>query len=121
MNNFDLRKFLAENRKTVNENQDHSDEEELDLVPDLDKGGKNYSDNGYESYKLQVKAGYQIPEPYSLKNYKNAAELNREQAKDEGHRIGKYVVELEGLELEQFVNDWMKAWNEEISGGEKAQ
>ena len=33
MDNFDLKKYLAEG-KLLKENQDHSDEEELDLDPD---------------------------------------------------------------------------------------
>jgi len=37
----------------VKENQDHSDEEDLDLDPDYDKGGKYYSEEGAEAFRIQ--------------------------------------------------------------------
>ena len=71
------------------------------LNPDLDKGGKYYSDNGYEAVKLQFKGGWFNPE-----NYDN------EKAEFEGWRVGKYVVGHKGDDLTQFVSDWMRAYNE---------
>ena len=102
MNNFDLRKFLKENKLTSNskvlkENQDHSDEEELDLDPDYDKGGKYYSEEGAEAFRIQ---------PFKL----NDIEYTMQQA----IRQGKYIVGLEGEELKKFISDYMAAWKEDV-------
>lgn len=94
MDNFDLRKFLAENRKPVNENpQDHSDEEELELDADYDKGGKYYSEDGAEAFRIQ---------PFKMNDI--------EYTKHEANRMGRYIVGLRGEELKKFISDYMGAW-----------
>lgn len=102
MDNFDLRKFLAENRKPVNENpQDHSDEEELELHADYDKGGKYYSEDGAEAFRIQ---------PFKLNNI--------EYTKHEANRMGRYIVGLRGEELKKFISDYMGAWEADKGGTE---
>ena len=72
------------------------------LLPDFDKGGKYYSENGYEAlYKLVKDAGQ-----YDLNFWDD------QKAELEGMRVGKYVVGHRGEELTQFISDWMRAYNE---------
>jgi hypothetical protein len=96
INNFDLRKYLAEG-KLLKENQDHSDEEDLDLHPDYDKGGKYYSEEGAEAFRIQ---------PFKLNDIKYT--------QDQAVRQGKYIVGLEGEELEKFISAYMDAWKEDV-------
>ena len=96
MNNFDLRKYLAEGR-LFEENQDHSDEEDLELDPDYDKGGKYYSEEGAEAFRIQ---------PFKVNDI--------EYTQDQAIRQGKYIVGLEGEELKKFISDYMAAWKEDV-------
>ena len=73
----------------------------LGLLPDYDKGGKYYSENGYEALQKLVNGG-----EYDL-NF-----LDDEEAEFEGMRVGKYVVGHRGKELTQFISDWLRAYNE---------
>ena len=80
--------------RKINENlQDHSDEEELELDADYDKGGKYYSEEGAEAFRVQ---------PFKLNNI--------EYTKHEANRMGRYIVGLEGEELKKFISDYMGAW-----------
>ena len=80
--------------RKINENlQDHSDEEELELDADYDKGGKYYSEEGAEAFRVQ---------PFKLNNI--------EYTKHEANRMGRYIVGLEGEELKKFISDYMAAW-----------
>ena len=81
----------------VKENQDHSDEEDLDLDPDYDKGGKYYSEEGAEAFRIQ---------PFKVNDI--------EYTKDQAVRQGKYIVGLEGEELKKFISDYMAAWKEDV-------
>ena len=72
------------------------------LLPDYDKGGKYYSEDGYEAlYKLVKDAGQ-----YDLNFWGDG------EAEFEGMRVGKYVVGHRGEELAQFISDWIRAYNE---------
>ena len=73
------------------------------LLPDFDKGGKYYSDNGYEAFKLLA-----TPEAGQI----FIDQTDSEEAEIEGMRVGKYVVGHRGKELSQFISDWMRAYNE---------
>ena len=80
--------------RKINENlQDHSDEEELELDADYDKGGKYYSEEGAEAFRIQ---------PFKLNKI--------EYTKDQAVRQGKYIVGLKGEELKKFISDYMAAW-----------
>ena len=81
----------------VKENQDHSDEEDLDLDPDYDKGGKYYSEEGAEAFRIQ---------PFKVNDI--------EYTQDQAVRQGKYIVGLEGEELKKFLSDYMAAWKEDV-------
>jgi len=81
----------------VKENQDHSDEEDLDLDPDYDKGGKYYSEEGAEAFRIQ---------PFKVNDI--------EYTQDQAVRQGKYIVGLEGEELKKFISDYMAAWKEDV-------
>ena len=84
--------------RKINENlQDHSDEEELELDADYDKGGKYYSEEGAEAFRVQ---------PFKLNNI--------EYTKHEANRMGRYIVGLEGEELKKFISDYMAAWKEDV-------
>ena len=51
-----FRQYLTEGdfKNPIYENpQDHSDEEELELDADYDKGGKYYSEEGAEAFRIQ--------------------------------------------------------------------
>jgi hypothetical protein len=96
MDNFDLKKYLAEGR-LLKENQDHSDEEDLDLDPDYDKGGKYYSEEGAEAFRIQ---------PFKVNDI--------EYTQDQAVRQGKYIVGLEGEELKKFISDYIAAWKEDV-------
>ena len=82
MDNFDLRKYLAEIK-----------EERLKLHPDYDKGGKYYSEEGAKAFRIQ---------PFKLNDI--------EYTKHEANRMGKYIVGLKGEELKKFISDYMAAW-----------
>ena len=68
-------------------------EEDLDLHPDYDKGGKYYSEEGAEAFRIQ---------PFKKNDIKYT--------KHEANRMGKYIVGLEGEELKKFISDYMAAW-----------
>ncbi len=68
-------------------------EEDLDLHPDYDKGGKYYSEEGAEAFRIQ---------PFK----KNDIGYTRGEAK----RMGQYIVGLKGEELKKFISDYMAAW-----------
>ena len=83
--------------RKINENlQDHSDEEELELDADHDKGGKYYSEEGAEAFRIQ---------PFKQNDI--------EYTKDQAVRQGKYIVGLKGEELKKFISDYMAAWKED--------
>ncbi len=83
--------------RKINENlQDHSDEEELELDADYDKGGKYYSEEGAEAFRIQ---------PFKQNDI--------EYTKDQAVRQGKYIVGLKGEELKKFISDYMAAWKED--------
>ena len=69
------------------------------LHPDYDKGGKYYSEDGYEALmKLSSKYDFNF--------------WDDQKAETEGMRVGKYVVGHRGEELAQFISDWLRAYNE---------
>ena len=83
--------------RKINENlQDHSDEEELELDADYDKGGKYYSEEGAEAFRIQ---------PFKQNDI--------EYTKDQAVRQGKYIVGLKGEELKKFISDYMATWKED--------
>ena len=92
MDNFDLRKYLAENRTP-----DNRPPERLKLDPDYDKGGKYYSEEGAEAFRIQ---------PFKVNDI--------EYTKDQAVRQGKYIVGLEGEELEKFISAYMDAWKKDV-------
>ena len=122
MDNFDLRKFLTENNLTSSSrilaeaviwnwdgdrnSLEFNSDQWADIIkddtgksrgsglhPDYDKGGKYYSEDGAEAFRIQ---------PFKLNDI--------EYTKHEANRMGKYIVGLEGEELEKFISDYMGAW-----------
>ena len=79
--------------KLKEENQDHSDEEDLKLDRDYDKGGKYYSEDGAEAFRIQ---------PFKMNDI--------EYTKHEANRMGRYIVGLDGQALKQFISDYMGAF-----------
>ena len=77
--------------------QDDDDEEEDELDPDYDKGGKYYSEEGAEAFRIQ---------PFKVNDI--------EYTQDQAVRQGKYIVGLEGEELKKFISDYMAAWKEDV-------
>jgi len=67
--------------------------ENLKLHADYDKGGKYYSEEGAEAFRIQ---------PFKLNDI--------EYTKDQAMKQGKYIVGLEGEELEKFISDYVAAW-----------
>ena len=67
------------------------------LDPDYDKGGKYYSEEGAEAFRIQ---------PFKVNDI--------EYTQDQAVRQGKYIVGLEGEELKKFISDYMAAWKEEV-------
>ena len=97
MNNFDLTKYLAEGKLFKEEQSpDDREPENLKLDADYDKGGKYYSEEGAEAFRIQ---------PFKL----NDIEYTQNQAV----RQGKYIVGLKGEELKKFISDYMAAWKED--------
>ena len=103
MDNFDLRKYLAEGR-LEKEMGDNRPPERLKLDPDYDKGGKYYSKEGAEAFRIQ---------PFKLNDI--------EYTKDQAVRQGKYIVGLEGEELEKFISSYMDAWKEDVGDTPKGK
>ena len=79
---YRFRQFLTEN-----------EEEDLILDRDYDKGGKYYSEDGAEAFRIQ---------PFKLNDI--------EYTKHEANRMGRYIVGLEGEELKKFISDYMGAF-----------
>ena len=77
-----FRQYLTEN-----------EEEDLELDRDYDKGGKYYSEDGAEAFRIQ---------PFKLNDI--------EYTKHEANRMGRYIVGLKGEELKKFISDYMAAW-----------
>jgi hypothetical protein len=96
MDNFDLKKYLAEGR-LEKEMGDNRPPERLKLDPDYDKGGKYYSEEGAEAFRIQ---------PFKVNDI--------EYTQDQAVRQGKYIVGLEGEELKKFISDYMAAWKEDV-------
>ena len=71
-------------------------EEELELDADYDKGGKYYSEDGAEAFRIQ---------PFKQNDI--------EYTKNQAVRQGKYIVGLKGEELKKFISDYMAAWKED--------
>lgn len=71
------------------------------LHPDYDKGGKYYSEEGAEAFRIQ---------PFK----KNDIEYTKDQA----IKQGKHIVGLEGEELKKFISDYMAAWEADKEGTE---
>ena len=67
------------------------------LDPDYDKGGKYYSEEGAEAFRIQ---------PFKINDI--------EYTQDQAVRQGKYIVGLEGEELKKFISDYMAAWKEDV-------
>ena len=67
------------------------------LDPDYDKGGKYYSEEGAEAFRIQ---------PFKINNI--------EYTKDQAIRQGKYIVGLEGEELKKFISAYMDAWKQDV-------
>ena len=67
------------------------------LDPDYDKGGKYYSEEGAEAFRIQ---------PFKVNDI--------EYTQDQAVKQGKYIVGLEGEELKKFISDYMAAWKEEV-------
>ena len=67
--------------------------ENLKLHADYDKGGKYYSEEGAEAFRIQ---------PFKLNDI--------EYTKDQAMKQGKYIVGLEGEELKKFISDYIAAW-----------
>ena len=78
--------------EAVAENE-YQEEEELELDADYDKGGKYYSEEGAEAFRIQ---------PFKLNDI--------EYTKDQAMKQGKYIVGLEGEVLKKFISDYMAAW-----------
>ena len=97
MNNFDLTKYLAEGKLFKEEQSpDDREPENLKLDADYDKGGKYYSEEGAEAFRIQ---------PFKQNDI--------EYTKDQAVRQGKYIVGLKGEELKKFISDYMAAWKED--------
>jgi len=67
------------------------------LDPDYDKGGKYYSEEGAEAFRIQ---------PFKVNDI--------EYTQDQAVRQGKYIVGLEGEELKKFLSDYIAAWKEDV-------
>ena len=80
----------------IKENEEQ-EEEELELDADYDKGGKYYSEEGAEAFRIQ---------PFKVNDI--------EYTKDQAVRQGKYIVGLEGEELKKFISDYIAAWKEDV-------
>ena len=80
----------------IKENE-YQEEEELELDADYDKGGKYYSEEGAEAFRIQ---------PFKVNDI--------EYTKDQAVRQGKYIVGLEGEELKKFISDYIAAWKEDV-------
>ena len=94
MDNFDLRKYLAEGKLLKEEQSpDDREPENLELDGDYDKGGKYYSEDGAEAFRVQ---------PFKMNDI--------EYTKHEANRMGRYIVGLTGEELKKFISDYMGAW-----------
>jgi len=75
--------------------------EYLKLDPDYDKGGKYYSEEGAEAFRIQ---------PFKVNDI--------EYTKDQAIRQGRYIVGLKGEELKKFISDYMAAWKEDVGDTE---
>ena len=62
-------------------------------MPDYDKGGKYYSEDGTKAFRIQ---------PFKQNDIKYT--------KDQAIKQGKHIVGLEGGELKKFISDYMAAW-----------
>ena len=71
------------------------------LHPDYDKGGKYYSEEGAEAFRIQ---------PFKINDI--------EYTQDQAVRQGKYIVGLEGEELEKFITAYMDAWKQDVGDTE---
>lgn len=90
--------FSEEN--AVKENE----EENLELDRDYDKGGKFYSEDGAEAFRIQ---------PFKMNDI--------EYTKHEANRMGRYIVGLDGQALEQFISDYMGAFEADKGETEDGQ
>ena len=91
------REYFEEGRLFKEEQSpDDREPENLKLDADYDKGGKYYSEEGAEAFRIQ---------PFKL----NDIEYTQNQAV----RQGKYIVGLKGEELKKFISDYMAAWKED--------
>jgi len=104
MSNFNYQAYLKNNPLLQEEVKDqliteslkeheYQEEEELELDADYDKGGKYYSEEGAEAFRIQ---------PFKLNDI--------EYTKDQAMKQGKYIVGLEGEELKKFISDYIAAW-----------
>ena len=101
MDNFNLQSYMTSGKlyatskiltESIKENE-YQEEEELELDADYDKGGKYYSEEGAEAFRIQ---------PFKLNDI--------EYTKDQAMKQGKYIVGLEGEELKKFISDYIAAW-----------
>ena len=101
MSNFNYQSYIKSGKihgkkailtESIKENE-YQEEEELELDADYDKGGKYYSEEGAEAFRIQ---------PFKLNDI--------EYTKDQAMKQGKYIVGLEGEELKKFISDYIAAW-----------
>ena len=101
MDNFNYQAYIKSGKihgkkailtESIKENE-YQEEEELELDADYDKGGKYYSEEGAEAFRIQ---------PFKLNDI--------EYTKDQAMKQGKYIVGLEGEELKKFISDYIAAW-----------
>ena len=85
---------------TLGENE----EEDLELDRDYDKGGKYYSEDGAEAFRIQ---------PFKMNDI--------EYTKHEANRMGRYIVGLDGEALAQFISDYMGAFEADKGETEDGQ
>ena len=101
MDNFNYQAYIKSGKihgkkailtESIKENE-YQEEEELELDADYDKGGKYYSEEGAEAFRIQ---------PFKQNDI--------EYTKDQAMKQGKYIVGLEGEELKKFISDYIAAW-----------
>ena len=101
MSNFNYQSYIKSGKihgkkailtESIKENE-YQEEEELELDADYDKGGKYYSEEGAEAFRIQ---------PFKLNDI--------EYTKDQAMKQGKYIVGLKGEELKKFISDYIAAW-----------
>ena len=105
MDNFNYQAYIKSGKihgkkailtESIKENE-YQEEEELELDADYDKGGKYYSEEGAEAFRIQ---------PFKQNDI--------EYTKNQAMKQGKYIVGLEGEVLKKFISDYIAAWKEDV-------